>query len=220
MPRRTIAISDIHGCVTALRTLLETLAPASDDLIVPLGDYVDRGPDSRAVIEELLRLESCCKLRPLLGNHEEMMLMVLSGQTGPASWLRYGGVDTLDSYGFTGDLSVVPESHREFLRRCLDYVETDEHFFVHANYRADVPLSELDPEVLRWESLEIEMPGPHISGKTAVVGHTADQSGEILDVGYLKCIDTYCYGGQWLTALDVNSGQIWQANDAGQMRDP
>ena len=62
------------------------------------------------------------------------------------------------------------------------------------------------------------MPGPHQSGKIAVVGHTPDKTGEILDMGYLKCIDTYCYGGQWLTALDVLSGAIWQANEEGEVR--
>jgi serine/threonine protein phosphatase 1 len=76
----------------------------------------------------------------------------------------------------------------------------------------------LSGSVLRWESLRNHQPGPHYSGKPAVVGHTAQKDGEILDLGHLKCIDTYCYGGYWLTALDVLSGRIWQADPGGQLR--
>lgn len=218
MSSRTIAIGDVHGCSRALDVLLESIQPVGDDVIVPLGDFVDRGPDSKGVLDRLIELEPTCQLEPILGNHEEMMMMVLSGQMGPGDWLRYGGVDTLDSYGFSGDLSVIPDSHRSFLGRCRDYFETQSHFFVHANYVPEIPLPELDRDVLRWWSLIQSMPGPHENGKVGVVGHTPDKSGEILDVGYLKCIDTYCYGGKWLTALDVASGRIWQANEAGQLR--
>ena len=218
MPSRIIAIGDIHGCSEALKTLLAAIAPTADDLFVPLGDYVDRGPNSKGVIDQVIALEQICDVKPLFGNHEQMMKMVLTGQSGPSDWLRYGGVATLESYGFEGDLSVVPQSHRDFLDRCLDYYETDGHFFVHGNYVADVELAELDPEVLRWQSLMASMPGPHKNGKVAVVGHTPDKYGEIMDVGYLKCIDTFCYGGQWLTALDVMSGQVWQTNEEGELR--
>ena len=96
--------------------------------------------------------------------------------------------------------------------------ETERHFFVHANYRADMPLDQLPREVLLWESLKRHVPGPHVSGKTAIVGHTAQKNGEILDLGHLKCIDTWCYGDGWLTALDVETGQVWQANKGGVMR--
>lgn len=219
MSSRLIAIGDIHGCARALETLLEAIGPTQDDLFVPLGDYVDRGPNSKGVIDCLLELEKTCRVEPILGNHEEMMQMVLSGRTGPTDWLRYGGVATLDSYGFAGDPSAIPESHRDFLNRCRDYFETERYFFLHANYEHDVPLAELDPQTLRWQSLVVSMPGPHVSGKVAVVGHTPDKYGEIMDVGYLKCIDTYCYGGQWLTALDLHSGRTWQANDKGILRD-
>ena len=72
--------------------------------------------------------------------------------------------------------------------------------------------------MLRWESLRDMTPGPHDSGKTVIVGHTSQKGGEILDLGHLKCIDTYCYGGGWLTALDVKTGEVWQADRDGKMR--
>jgi serine/threonine protein phosphatase 1 len=62
------------------------------------------------------------------------------------------------------------------------------------------------------------VPGPHCSGKIAIVGHTPQVSGEILDLGYLKCIDTGCVNGGWLTGLDVESGQVWRVDEGGRSR--
>lgn len=218
MPGRWIAIGDIHGCATALQALIAEIAPQPDDTIVPLGDVIDRGPDSRAVIEQLLLLRDRCTLKPVMGNHEEMFLSVLRGDSSPQRWVQFGGAATLDSYGFYGDLSVIPREHVEFLESFSDVVENDDYFFVHANYDARRPLDEQDSRTLRWVSLESSMPPPHMSGKVAVVGHSADPSGEMLSLRHLKCLDTYCYGGQWLSALDVNTGRLWQANDLGVLR--
>ena len=70
---------------------------------------------------------------------------------------------------------------------------------------------------LGWASLS-PVPKPHCSCKVAVVGHLAQKSGEVLDLGYLKHIDTFCHGGGWLTALEVGTGKVWQANLAGEAR--
>jgi serine/threonine protein phosphatase 1 len=72
--------------------------------------------------------------------------------------------------------------------------------------------------MLRWHSLNDVVPTPHLNGKIAVVGHTANKTGEIMDLGHLVCMDTYCYGSGWLTALDLCNGQIWQVSKEGQMR--
>ena len=122
MPR-TIAIGDIHGCLAALNALLDAIKPTSADTIVTVGDYVDRGPDSRGVLERLLELEKTTNLVPLMGNHEEMLVAVLDRQMEPYGWLNHGGVETMDSYGFTGDLGCVPQSHRDFLKRMVDFFE-------------------------------------------------------------------------------------------------
>lgn len=219
MTSRTLAIGDIHGCAQALDALLNVLSPTSDDTVVTLGDYVDRGPQSRQVIDRLLELERSTQLVPLIGNHEQMMLQVIADQAAPQMWLRYGGIETLDSYGFTGDLDCVPASHRDFLTRLRSYHETPDHFFIHANYDPRLPLDEQPDRLARWVSLRESVPPPHISGRRAVVGHTADEGGEIFDVGHLVCIDTYCYGGRWLTAIDVESGQVWQVNPRGELRE-
>lgn len=221
MRGRTIAIGDIHGCTTALAALLEAIAPQPEDTIVVLGDYIDRGPDSRGVIEQLITLSERCELVPILGNHEEMLLRALANPTSGAlqAWLNSGGKATLSSYGFDAGASDFPPEHRALLERCVPWHETEAHLFFHANYEENTPPERLSPRQLRWESLHERMPMRHFSGKTVIVGHTAQKDGEVLDRGYLKCLDTYCYGGGWLTALDVHQGHIWQANSEGRLRD-
>ncbi len=218
MSGRTIAIGDIHGCLTALEVLLELIQPRSEDTIVALGDYVDRGPNTRGVIDRLLTLRRECELIPLLGNHEEMMLTVVRDGEPPYQWLQYGGVDTLDSYGFAGDLSVISKEHVDFLSNLDSYYETGSHFFVHANYDPNLPLADQTDDLLRWVKLSEYMPEPHYSGKRAVVGHTPDRGGEVFALDHLVCLDTYCYGGGWLTAMDVEQGTIWQVSMKGKVR--
>jgi serine/threonine protein phosphatase 1 len=229
MPARTIAIGDIHGCSQALETLLATIQPQHDDLVVTLGDYVNRGPDSRGVIEQLIRLGKRCTRTPILGNHDEMLLQLLldfRGGRSPliASWLQMGGDTTLVSYGATpdtithADLARVPPEHLAFLKCCRDYLETQTHIFVHALYESGTSMVEQSPYHLRWGSLKTITPEPHVSGKRAIVGHSSQKTGEILDLGYLVCIDTFCYASGWLTAFDVDSNNIWQVNKDGFAR--
>jgi serine/threonine protein phosphatase 1 len=229
MRPRTIAIGDVHGCAQALEALLVAIRPRPGDVIVTLGDYVNRGPDSRNVLDRLIELERECRLVPILGNHDEMLLELLeqreSGRSPSlANWLEMGGEATLASYGArTGsivgdDLARIPPQHFDLLRRCRDFYETDTHLFVHAQYDPDMLMDEQPMEVLRWESLRDITPGPHVSGKRAIVGHTSQKSGEVLNLRHLVCIDTFCYGGGWLTALDVDSDEYWQVDRLGRQR--
>jgi len=218
MSARLIAIGDIHGCKLALDRLLDTINPSPRDTVVTLGDYVDRGPDSRGVIDRLIQLGKETRHIALMGNNEEMMLGVVRKQMPHDMWLRHGGVETLDSYEFRGDLDFLPESHLEFFESLTPFHEESGHFFTHAAYSPKIPLSEQEAEMLRWHSLHESLPTRHLNGKIAVVGHTANKNGEILDHGHLICIDTYCYGGGWLTGLDVFSGATWQASREGKLR--
>ncbi len=217
MPRRTIAIGDIHGCSAALDALLDAMRPRPEDTLITLGDYINRGPNTRGVLDRLIDLGRRCRLVPLLGNHEQMLLEARSGHH-PTTWLSMGGLATLASYGPGRELSLIPEEHFEFLEGCLDFHETDTHIFVHAGYDHDLPMGEQPADLLRWDSLRDGVPGPHHSGKTVIVGHTSQKGGEILDLGHLKCIDTFCYGGGWLTALEVRTGEVWQSNERGEVR--
>jgi serine/threonine protein phosphatase 1 len=218
MASRTIAIGDIHGCSAALRALIEAINPQRDDTLIPLGDCIDRGPDSCGVVEQLLLLRDRCRLFPLLGNHEEMMLNYLDGRPQPDDWLAVGGAETLASYGTGSDAAAIPKEHIDYIRTWGDCFETDTHFFVHASYEPQRPLAKQHWRSMRWHTLRAAIPEPHESGKIAVVGHTSLKNGEILDLGHLVCIDTYCWGGGWLTALDTVCGHIWQANRDGRLR--
>src|SRR5271166_1701238 len=164
-PTRTIAIGDIHGCVAALRAILGAIRPMPDDLIVTLGDYVDRGPDSRGVLDRLIKLGSECRLVPILGNHDDMLIQALDG-VHAATFLSVGGTATLASYGGSGPehLCLIPDEHVKFLRGCVAYHETEAYIFVHGCYVANLPMDDQPELALRWECLRDDVPGPHISG--------------------------------------------------------
>lgn len=220
---RLLAIGDIHGCLTAFNALLDAVSPGPDDQIITLGDYVDRGPHSRGVLEHLLALQAGGRLIALRGNHDMMMLEARNGHD--IGWLAVGGKQTLLSYGggINGDLdpkdllALVPEPHWKFLQEdCLPYYETDKHIFVHANLYPDLPLEEQPDYMLYWEKLT--EPCVHVSGKTMICGHTRQKNGLPLNLGTSICIDTNIYDGGWLTCLDARTGRVWQANEQGQTR--
>jgi serine/threonine protein phosphatase 1 len=210
MMPRTIAVGDIHGCSDALASILAAIDPQPDDRIITLGDYVNRGDDSKSVLDMLIELSGRCRLVPILGNHEEQMLRALGDKAEFKWWMEFGGSVTLDSYGSSGQIELIPVEHFQFVQSCVPWFETNTHLFTHGNYDPILPLDQQVGKTLRWLSLRDSMPGPHISGKIAVVGHTPQA--EILDLGHLICLDTGCaYGGK-LMAMDMESGQIWQAS--------
>lgn len=224
MAGRTIAIGDIHGCADALAALIDAIAPDPTDTVVTLGDYLDRGPDSRGMLDRLIALAGRCRLVPLLGNHEEALLDALRDTAHLRRWLGLGGADTLRSYGWVASgprrtlAGWIPEPHRAFLTGCRTYHETASHLFVHAGCVPELPMSQQPGLALRWRVTDARTAVPHQSGKVAVVGHTPQSSGEVLDLGFLKCIDTNCVRGEWLTALDVDTGRVWQADQRGALR--
>ena len=216
---RTIAIGDIHGCSSALEAILMAIKPQPEHTIVVLGDFIDRGIDTRGVIDRLIQLSSECRLVTIRGNHEEMMLDAIEDRSKLDRWLRWGGEATMMSYGEEESLDLIPEEHVAFIRATRDYFEISSHIFVHASYIPNLPMEEHPSSVLRWEPLDPTRLSRHYSGKKVIVGHTVQKSGEVLDVGYLVCVDTGCYCGGWLTALDVDSGECWQANELGVLRE-
>ena len=214
---RTFAIGDIHGCLTALDTLLDFLAPAADDRLIFLGDYVDRGPDSCGVIERLLELSKRPNFVALCGNHDVWMMRAAENEEWFRSWFGrgVGGVQTLESYG--GDFKNVPKSHWDFLyETCLNYTQTRTEIFVHGAVKADLAVDAQSEEWLLWERVYNQQ--PHQSGKRVICGHTSQKNGLPYNVGHAVCIDTFCHGGGWLTALDVEANTYVQANQHGLTR--
>lgn len=218
---RHLAIGDIHGCINALTTLVGFVGIRHDDTIVTLGDYVDRGPDSRAVLDFMIELGKTHHHVPLRGNHEIMMLDAREKKSWHHAWLRYGGDATLRSYAQSedeeGSFDDIPDSHFDFLEnKLMSYYACESHFFVHANADANVALEDQSDPTLYWR--RYGEPERHCSGKIMVCGHTLQSSGLPASNANSICIDTWAYGDGWLSCLDVGSGTVWQANEAGDTR--
>lgn len=209
-------IGDVHGCRRALDRILDACELVAADTVVLLGDVIDRGPDSRGVLQTIIDLGSACTTHLILGNHEEMFLNALNGFE-TSSWLRFGGRETLESY--RGSLKNVPASHRDLLSRAVPWWEGEHDIGVHANLEPDVSLAEQSAEWLRWRSITgREL--PHPSGKRVVCGHSGQLVGgglPLIWTGWV-CIDTLVYRGGFLTCLAARSGEILQANESGHFR--
>ncbi len=217
---RTLAIGDIHGCHVALTTLLQFVKPTPEDRLVFVGDYIDRGPASREVIDTLLSLDKIGLAVFLRGNHEEMMLDARETFLKADIWQGNGGLETLLSYSADprGDWeATIPEAHWKFLEQTRRFFETETQIFVHGCMDPQLDPAEQPDELLLWE--KFDQIHPHKSGKKIICGHTPQHSGLVNDIGFAACIDTGPAGGGWLTCLDVNSGIYWQANEKGETRE-
>ncbi len=220
---RMLAFGDLHGCLEPFDALLAWVAPTPDDLVITLGDYVDRGPDSRGVLDRLLQLNQHLNLTCLRGNHEQIMVEAYrGGRAEKKMWLGIGGVQTLGSYGpdptRVGLLEDIPKEHWDFLgHQLVDSFETERFIFVHATVQCDRPLAEQTCDALLWEFLPDQM--QHQSGKLVVCGHSSQRSGLPKVIPGAVCIDTQVYASGWLTCLDVDSGRFWQADMLGRQRE-
>lgn len=218
---RTLAIGDIHGCLTALNTLIDFVAPGSNDTVVTLGDYIDRGPESKGVVDRMLDESHEFDLVCLQGNHEVMLKQSRTDEMAFRSWVAAGGKETLESYRPAEHESLslddITANHWQFFdRQLLRYYETESHIFVHANPHPHKPMSEQSNNALYWQFRT--SPERHCSGKTIIRGHITQPDGLPLDGPHSICIDTGAHDAGWLTAFDPASGDVWQANEASQTR--
>ncbi|MQP68450.1 serine/threonine protein phosphatase [Niveispirillum sp. SYP-B3756] len=215
------AIGDIHGEVDLLRRLLERvrqdMAQRSDlaATVVFLGDYIDRGPDSRGVLELLLSDPlPGARLRFLRGNHEQTMLEFLVDPLAAADWLRFGGVETLSSYGVRappGPLEPdrlrqlaaslaerLPPAHLSFLQNTTFMAAVGDYAFVHAGIRPGIALNRQKQDDLLWIREEF-LDKPFQSSHVIVHGHTITDEPELLP--HRIGLDTGAYASGILTAL-------------------
>lgn len=221
--RRVYAIGDVHGCNDLLGGLIDGILANREEgerqpLLIFLGDYVDRGPDSSGVIERLIQVRAeFPNSRFLAGNHEEAMLRFLKDFEGGLVWSTYGGKATMRSYGVEppaddNDIegwreahalfcAAVPEGHRRFLWGLEDQIELGDYYFVHAGVRPDRALSDQATRDLRW------IREPFLSDtrrleKIIVHGHTPGREPHIDDrrIG----VDTWAYNTGVLTAVELD----------------
>ena len=219
--KRIYAIGDIHGCARQLQSLLQqiredaALGPAAENLLVTLGDYVDRGPGSREVLELLAGdpLPGFSRVH-LRGNHDAMMLDFLENPDSGPLWLMNGGDATCRSYlvepsalpvTLCRDLrAALPEAHLAFLRSLRLSHEEGGYLFVHAGIRPGVPLAAQTPDDMMWIR-DAFLLSPEDHDRLVVHGHTPRHAPERRPnrIG----IDTgACFGGD-LTCLVLEGEQ-------------
>lgn len=225
---RAYAIGDVHGRLDLLDDLMAQIRremaerPTRHVLLVFLGDLIDRGPSSAQVLEQLRTLNiDGVRTAFLLGNHEEVLVRILDGDTSLIpSWLQFGGAQCLQSYGV--DLrrirrraeddvlaivrSAIPQSHREFLRRFVDTCRFGDYLFVHAGIRPGVPIEEQLQTDLRWIREPFLLDDTD-HGCIVVHGHTISEKVEERPnrIG----VDTGAYRTGVLTALAIEGDERW-----------
>ncbi|ACF13027.1 metallophosphoesterase [Chloroherpeton thalassium ATCC 35110] len=222
--KNIIAIGDIHGCILSLKALIQKLDLSEKPQLVFLGDYVDRGPNSKGVIDFLIELNDSYPCVFLKGNHEVMMQDYLIGDCIFDNWKYNGGTETLASYQENGHLSI-PSSHLKFLAQCRYTYETDDYVFVHGGLKPEFSIRENlengSNESMVWErthlskeAISTEHPNWE---KTVICGHTPQHSPLLLK--RLICIDTGCVyystrpGFGRLTAIELPSRKITQVEN-------
>jgi serine/threonine protein phosphatase 1 len=221
------AVGDIHGESGMLGELLATLPLGPDDRIVFVGDYVDRGPDSKGVVEQLIAFSREHPCVFLLGNHESMFLDFLgwrgSDYFGGDAFLMNGGDRTLSSYGYFDRNGVsqrdfaLPKAHADFFQQLKLYHHDGDYLFVHAGIGREL-LSETDvsfalrrahTEDLLWDRASADL--PHRLGVTIVYGHTPTADFQVRwNAPFSIGIDTGAVYGGRLTAIRLPDETIFQ----------
>ncbi|NUQ26549.1 MAG: serine/threonine protein phosphatase [Saprospiraceae bacterium] len=174
---RRFAISDIHGCLRTFQCLLDQIGLSKADTLYLLGDYIDRGPDSKGVIDLILQLrKEGHQVVCLRGNHEQMLLNALSkhGLEELQLWLNAGGAETIDS--FHDELQTdtfLPRPYLAFIRQLDYYALSDDYWLVHAgfNFKKNNPLE--DTESMLWiRNWYAQLKPSVLNGAVVVHGHT------------------------------------------------
>jgi serine/threonine protein phosphatase 1 len=216
MPR--YAISDIHGCCQTFRFMVEEeLQLQPTDQLFLLGDYVDRGPDSKGVIDFILELQAKgYQVETLMGNHEAMMLETLQDANMMPLWLRNGGDTTLASFGIQ-QVRQLPEQYGAFLDQLAYYRELPDYLLVHAgfDFACGNPLTNF--EAMLWIR-HFKADKAYLGHRRIVHGHTptpfpkiqqnlADPDSLVINIDG-GCVYKHTSDFGYLTALNLDTRQL------------
>lgn len=191
---QTVAIGDIHGCAKSIESLLKKIHRKAGTTrpYIFLGDYTDRGPDSKSVIDLLLEFSETHECIFLRGNHDQMLLDAYENEDWKP-WLSNGGFVTLDSYESTTLNFKLPEEHYKFFHNTRLYWQNEEYFFVHAGLRPELTIKQNlktdETHIYLWERAHIQSAHNEWE-KTVVFGHTPVK--EPIDRDNMLGIDTGC----------------------------
>ncbi|WDQ98396.1 metallophosphoesterase family protein [Devosia sp. J2-20] len=220
LPSAIYAIGDVHGCLALLHLLHKRILADCADIpgekwLVYLGDYVDRGPNSAGVLDELLSpLPSDVRKITLAGNHEIMMLEFLDNPAPKSRWLQFGGTETLASYGIDANAlmarskkdrqsllaSHIPTEHVELMRTLPLTLSVPGTVFVHAGLRPGVPVHQQSEDDALWIREQF-LTAPAVEGRTVVHGHTPGAD-PVVEPGRI-CVDTGAFATGVLTAAKL-----------------
>lgn len=211
------AIGDIHGEDTALRDMLAKLPVEASDLVIFLGDAINRGSHGYDCVEQIIAFNRCHKVF-IQGNHEEMMLMFLEGGD-PMALTGMGGHGTLDSYAAAGialrpgGLADLPESHQRFYAMAypwtLLFYITEQYIFTHAGWDLALPVERQSAGILRWSKVKgCDHP---IWPQTVIRGHTPMPKITSVNSRRYISVDTGCGLGGFLSAIALPSGAKYSA---------
>jgi serine/threonine protein phosphatase 1 len=197
-------VGDVHGCLDMLKRLMERIAWSADtDRLIFLGDFIDRGSQSRGVVEYVLEISRLSQqVECLMGNHERILLDFIDGKDMNTFFIN-GGMATLNSYrteqqkygGF-----LIPDDHLLFFRSLKLVIELDDYYVVHAGFRPGVPLAQQSTEDLLWIRDSFIFSN-HFFGKRVIFGHTPFAQPLVMEnkIG----LDTGAVYGNRLTCLEL-----------------
>ena len=184
-----VAVGDVHGRLDLVENLwaqidaASRLSPARRRIMIFVGDYIDRGPQSRELIDRLLKGFAGFEMICLKGNHDDTLLQFLTDPTIGDAWRSFGGLETLRSYGITHAegknwsqtrsefAAALPREHLEFLKNLKLHVTVGDYLFVHAGLKPRVPLEEQSETDLLWIREEF-LDSTVNFGRIVVHGHT------------------------------------------------
>ena len=221
MNRRWV-IGDIHGCINTFRKMMEgEISPSPDDTIYLLGDLMDRGPNSKAVIDYIFSLyDQSIDVRVIRGNHEVMLLEAVRSEEKFALWMRNGGMATLKSFSVDCDLFIgpkavaqIPDQYIEFFSGLPWYLETEGYFLVHAGLNPVSPDPLNDTDAMIWTRQE-GYNAKFLHGRKLVHGHSAIHLEAILHNIYDQNALVYNLDGGCVYRNDPGLGSLvgWELN--------
>lgn len=212
---RIFAIGDIHGCIETLQALMENIRPMAKDKIIFLGDYIDRGPDPKKVLDYLIDLQKQGKdIITLKGNHEYMFLQSQYGKNELLAWMYNGAKYTLDSFAVTS-VNEIDSQYFEFIENMPCYYVYDNFYFVHAGFNEDLIFT--DTKAMVWIRKE-KYKSDFFRNKVIIHGHTPhkleDLKQELTNPAGVINLDTGCVyatetGFGYLTAYELFSKEIY-----------
>ena len=202
----TYVIGDVHGMYDPLLRLLDSIPLKREDELIFLGDYVDRGPASREVVELISNLKENRKVVTIRGNHEDMLLRCLELGTDCLTWEFNGARATIMSFGGIDAL----KEKLDFFRSTVLYVERGRYLMVHGGVKPGVSLKDQDPWDMMWIRDEFIFSTNPLPGKIVVFGHTPFENPLIMKdkIG----LDTGCVYGGHLSALRLEDMELYQVS--------